>query len=245
MIVTNHFVYIHTSRTAGTFLNKLILEQVPGAQMLQYHGLLRDLPAAFSHLPVIGFVRNPWDWYVSMYSDYQRKQQYVFEIISDGGTLGFEATVSRFLNLGENNSQSKRLLNRLIHAAPKVIDASTPRRLGNPGLRSEHFAVFPENLGYYSWLSKLMYESKKKHRVHFGRFEALREEALRLFTITGTPITEGITSYLNEADALNASTRPKDTLGAYGPELELLVADKEKYLIDHFGYDFLLLAEKF
>ncbi len=238
MIVTNHFVYIHTSRTAGTFLNKLILEQVPGAQMLQYHGLLRDLPAAFSHLPVIGFVRNPWDWYVSMYSDYQRKQQYVFEIISDGGTLGFEATVSRFLNLGENNSQSKRLLNRLIHAAPKVIDASTPRRLGNPGLRSEHFAAFPENLGYYSWLSKLMYESKKKHRVHFGRFEALREEALRLFTITGTPITEGITSYLNEADALNASTRPKDTLGAYGPELELLVADKEKYLIDHFGYDF-------
>lgn len=70
MIVTNHFIYIHVSRTGGAFLNKLILEQVPGARMIQYHGHLRDLPAEYSHLPVIGFVRNPWDWYVSMYFDY-------------------------------------------------------------------------------------------------------------------------------------------------------------------------------
>ena len=93
MIITKHFVYIHTSRTAGTFLNKLILEHVPGAQLLQYHGHLGDLPGEFSHLPVIGFVRNPWDWYVSMFFDYRRKQQYVYQIISEGGVLGFEATV--------------------------------------------------------------------------------------------------------------------------------------------------------
>ena len=238
MIVTKHFVYIHISRTAGTFLNKLILEHVPGAQMLQYHGHLRDLPETFSHLPVIGFVRNPWDWYVSMFFDYRRKQQYVFEIISDGGAVGFKETVSRFLRLGDNSVQSKRLLGKLVDAAPAVINSQTPRRLGNPGLRSGHFAVFPERFGYYSWLSKLMFESKKRHLVHIGRFENLREEALRLFTITGTPITEGITSYLKNADALNSSPRPNDIIGAYPPELELLVADKEKYLIDQFGYDF-------
>ena len=54
MIVTDNFVYLHTSRTAGTFLNKLILEHVPGARMLQYHGHLKDLPEEFAHLPVIG-----------------------------------------------------------------------------------------------------------------------------------------------------------------------------------------------
>ena len=75
MIVTDHFVYIHVSRTGGSFLNKLIMENVPGARMLQYHGHLKELPAELSHLPVIGFVRNPWDWYVSMYADYARKQQ--------------------------------------------------------------------------------------------------------------------------------------------------------------------------
>ncbi len=206
--------------------------------MLQYHGHLRDLPGAFSHLPVIGFVRNPWDWYLSMMFDYRRKQQYVFEIISDGGSLGFEETVSRFLRLGENTEQSRNLLGQLVKAAPTIINAQTSRSLRNPGLRSEHFAAFPENTGYYSWLSRLMYESKKSHRVHIGRFEDLRKEALRLFTITGTPITHGITSYLKNSVALNSSPRPDDIIGAYPPELEQLVAVKEKYLIDQFGYDF-------
>jgi len=107
--------------------------------MLQYHGQLRDLPGVFSHLPVIGFVRNPWDWYVSMFFDYRRKQQYVFEIISDGGVVGFKETVSRFLRLGDNSVQSKKLLGQLVKAAPTIINARTPPRLGNPGLRSEHF----------------------------------------------------------------------------------------------------------
>ena len=197
MIVTNYFVYIHTSRSAGTFLNKLILEQVPGARLIQYHGHLTDLPAEFSHLPVIGFVRNPWDWYVSMYCDYKRKQQYVFQIVSDRGVLGFRETVARFLNLGDNSAQSRRLLDQLVKAAPTIINTRTPGRRHLPGLRSEHFANYPENLGYYSWLFKLMYESENNHRIHLGRFEKLREEALRLLKETGTPITKGITDYLN------------------------------------------------
>ncbi len=238
MIVTKHFVYIHTSRTAGTFLNKLILEHVPGARMLQYHGHLRDLPGEYSHLPVIGFVRNPWDWYVSMFFDYRRKQQYVYQIISERGALGYEETISRFLKLGDNSVQSKRLLDQLVKAAPTIINARTPARRHLPGLRSEHFANFPEDHGYYSWLFKLMFESKKKHPVHIGRFENLREEALDLFMITRTPITEAITSYLEKTEPLNSSARPKTFIGGYPPALEQLVADKEKYLIDKFSYEF-------
>ncbi len=89
VIVTKHFVYVHTSRTAGTFLNKLILEHAPDAQMIQYHGHLRDLPREYAHLPVIGFVRNPWDWYVAMFFDYRRKQQCIFQIIARGGAPRF------------------------------------------------------------------------------------------------------------------------------------------------------------
>ena len=238
MIVTKHFVYIHTSRTAGTFINKLILEHVPGARMLQYHGHLRDLPEEFSQLPVIGFVRNPWDWYVSMFFDYRRKQQYVYQVISEGGTLGFEKTLSRFLNLGDGSDQSKRLLGQLVKAAPTIINARTPARRHLPGLRSEHFANFPENHGYYSWLFQLMYESENAHRIHIGRFENLREEALRLFEQNGTPMTKGIMAYLKETEAMNSSPRPSSYIGGYPPELEQLVADKEKYLIDRFDYGF-------
>lgn len=237
MIVTNHFVYIHVSRTGGTFLNTLILKHVPGARMLQYHGHLKDLPDEFAHLPVIGFVRNPFDWYVSMFFDYRRKQQYVFETLSDEGSLGFKETISRFLRLGDKSDQSNRLLEQIINTAPAVINPRTNPRIGNPGLLSEHFVNFPENFGYYSWLTRLMFQSKRAHRTHIGRFENLREEALRLLTVTGTPITESIATYLSDSDALNASPRPPDIIGAYPPELEELVIEKEKYLIDNFGYE--------
>ena len=238
MIVTDHFIYIHTSRTAGTFVNKLIMEHVPGARMLQYHGHLKNLPAEFSHLPVIGFVRNPWDWYVSMFFDYRRKQQFVYQIVSERGVLDFEATVSRFLKLGDNSAQSKRLLEQLVKAAPTSIDARNPARHHLPGLRSEDFANYPDNFGYYSWLFNLMYESDIDHRVHIGRFEDLRNETKRLLMIAGTPITNDMDAYLSEAGALNKSSRPMDYAGGYPPELERLVADKDKYLIDQFGYDF-------
>jgi len=236
MIVTEHFVYIHTSRTAGTFLNKLILKHVPGARMLQYHGHLGDLPENFLHLPVIGFVRNPWDWYVSMFCDYRRKQQYIFQILSARGVLEFEPTVSRFLTLGDRSAESKRLLAQITKTAPTIINAQTRPRLGNPGLRSRDFENYPENLGYFSWLFNLMYESSNEHEIHIGRFENLREEMLRLFELTGTPITDEISAYLTQAEVLNASPRPKDYVAGYPKHLELLVGEKEKSLIDRFGY---------
>ena len=238
MIVTDHFVYIHVSRTGGTFLNKLIMNQVPGARMLQYHGHLSDLPGAYAHLPVIGFVRNPWDWYVSMFSDYRRKGQFVYQILSDRGTLDFERTVSRFLNLGDGSAASQRLLQHLARVAPRVINARQPARNHLPGLRSEHFADYPEGVGYFGWLFQLMFRSERDHAIHLGRFENLREEALRLFEETGTPVTDRIARYLGEAAPLNASPRPKNFVGAYPPELELQVAEKEHALIDQFGYEF-------
>ena len=238
MLVTEHFVYIHSSRTAGTFLNKLFLDHMPGARMIQYHGHLRDLPEEFSHLPVIGFVRNPWDWYVSMYFDYRRKQQYLFQIVSEGGALGFEATATRFLNLGDQSVQSQELLTKLKKAAPAVITAQTPPRRRNSGLRSEHFENFPEDRGYYSWLFQLMFESSKPHRIHIGQFENLRKEALRLFEETGTPISNEISTYLNDAQPLNDSKRPVYYAEGFSPELRQLVADKEQHLIDRFDYEF-------
>jgi hypothetical protein len=236
LIVTDYFVYVHVSRSGGTFLNKLIREHVPGAQMIQYHGHLNDLPAEFAHLPVIGFVRNPWDWYVSMFSDYARKQQYVFQILSARGALGFDETVSKFLNLGDSSVTSKKLLRQLASVAPRVIRAERPPRNHLPGLRSEHFKNYPEGMGYYSWLVKLMFESERDHHVQFGRFEDLRAEALRLFEETGTPITREITAYLSAAKPLNTSPRPKNFVSCYGPELRQLVVEKDGYLIDRFGY---------
>ena len=244
MIVTKHFVYIHTSRSAGTFLNKLILEQVPDARLLQYHGHLRDLPAEYANLPVIGFVRNPWDWYTSMFFDYRRKQQYVYQVLSQGGALGFQETVTRFLKLGDGSDISRRLLASLASVAPDVINARTPRRGANPGLRTEHFKNYPAGIGYYSWLFRLMYETNRSHVVHIGKFEQLRDEALRLFEMTGTPVSNQMRAYLKDSEPQNDSRRPVYYAEGYTAELRELVADKDQDLIEEFGYEF-FGAEKY
>ena len=238
MIVTDHFVYIHVSRTGGTFLNRLILDQAPGARMLRYHGHLEKLPAAYSHLPVIGFVRNPWDWYVSMFHDYRRKRQFVFQIISEQGTLDFESTVARFLNLGDGSGESRELLRRLTDAAPATIDTRRPGRNHLPGLRSDHFSNYPSGIGYYGWLFNLMFRTGRERSILFGRFENLREDALRLFEETGVPISKSIADYLGAAPPLNASPRPGNFADAYSPALKSLVEERERGLIEKFGYRF-------
>ena len=157
MIVTDHFVYIHVSRTGGTFLNRLILDQAPGARMLRYHGRLEDLPAVHAHLPVIGFARNPWDWYVSMFHDYRRKKQFVFQILSDGGVLDFERTLARFLNLGDGSAESQaHCCGVSRRPRPGTWTQREPGRHHLPGLRSEDFARYPADIGYFGWLFGLM-----------------------------------------------------------------------------------------
>ena len=230
MIVTDHFVYIHISRTGGTFLNRLILDQAPGARMLRYHGRLEDLPDVHTHLPAIAFARNPWDWYVSMFHDYRRKKQFVFQVLSDQGVLGFERTIARFLNLGDGSAESRGLLRRL------AVATLGPGRNNPPGLRSEDFARYPADVGYFGWLFGLMLRAGPEREIRIGRFENLRQDALRLLEETGLPVTQRIASYLEEAPPLNASQRPRHSTKALSPELKRLVAERERAFIERFGY---------
>ena len=238
MIVTDHFVYIHVSRTGGTFLNRLILSQFPGARMLQYHGHLENLPPVYAHLPVIGFVRNPWDWYVSMFNDYQRKPQFVFQALSNNGRLDFQNTVTRFLNLGDKSPESQELLRQLIELAPETLDPQQPRGNTLPGLEEKHFACYPTGVGYYSWLFELMFRSKHEQQIHHGLFENLREDTLRLFEETGVTITKHMMAYLKLEPRLNKSVRPVEYTGIYSPELRELLAKREQAIIERFGYEF-------
>ena len=238
MIVTEHFVYIHISRTGGTFLNRVILGQIPGARMLQYHGHLEDLPSAYSHLPVIGFVRNPWDWYVSMFNDYRQKRQFAFQILSDEGTLDFQNTITRYLNLGDGSAKSQGLLRQLSAMAPETHELGQPGGVNLPGLKAQHFACFPAGIGYYGWLFELMFRSRYKQLIHYGRFENLREDALCLFEETGVKITKHMIAYLRLAPSLNKAVRPKGYAAIYSPTLRELLAVREQSLIERFGYEF-------
>ena len=67
MIVTDKFVFVHFPRTGGTFITAVIMRLFPSAREIGYHLPRFLLPNEYSHLPVLGGVRNPWEFYVSWY----------------------------------------------------------------------------------------------------------------------------------------------------------------------------------
>ena len=76
MVITDRFVYIHPHKTGGTFVENVLksLPQGPAGKynltihrVLRQHQTVREIPKAHRHKPVLVTVRNPYDFYVSLY----------------------------------------------------------------------------------------------------------------------------------------------------------------------------------
>jgi hypothetical protein len=67
MIVTDKLIFLQLQKTACTHIGRLLVEEFGGSER---HGKHRPLPRAFvpGERLVVGSVRNPWDWYVSLWT---------------------------------------------------------------------------------------------------------------------------------------------------------------------------------
>ena len=150
MFVTDYFVFLHLHKTAGTSFNIFIEKFFPRSHRLGYHLPLRVLPAEWSHLPTLGLVRNPWDFYVSWYSFQMQKARSnpVFNVVSDNRTLDFNSTIRRLLSLCDDRS----LLSDVVAQLPKTFGGSG---MNVPADAME--SLFGTGLGLYSFLYQWMY----------------------------------------------------------------------------------------
>src|SRR5204863_6355276 len=106
-----------------------------------------------------------------------------------------------------------------------------------PALEKHDFDDYPD-LGYYTWLWKRMHTRDGEIVGEFGRFENLRSELLRLLRSTGTELTPQLVAAIESAPAANTSSQRDKYQTYYDPELRDLVADKDRYIIERFGYEF-------
>jgi hypothetical protein len=74
-------------------------------------------------------------------------------------------------------------------------------------------------------------------RVRFGRFESLREDAVRLLTEAGYPPPAGLLHSIRQRPAENASQHGHYR-ELYTSALRDLVAQAEAPIIERFGYEF-------
>jgi hypothetical protein len=229
MIVADRFVLLHLHKSGGSFANALVLRHCAGARAVGYHLPHDMIPEASRHLPVLGFVRNPWSYYVSWYA-FQRQRprpNLLYSVLSRDGTAGFAGTIASMLELGER----EELL--------RILAAQLPQAYGNQGLNLPGHrlaAIRGTNQGFYSFLHDYMFGADRPER-HIGRMESLRDELPRLLAAVGEPLPPAFHADVRGMTPLNVS-RHEAYADYYDAGLRDLVARRDARLIERYGYLF-------
>ena len=230
MIVTPQLVFLHLPKSGGTFLNEALVRFVPGARQLGYHLPRSLIPEACRALPVLGFVRNPWSWYVSWYAfQYSLPQRNaLFNTMSDGGRLDFSGTIRNLLDLGSGSP----LLDELL---PRVPDAYVNKGLNLPRFALER--IRGSHRGFYGFLFDYLYEPGRGSPLRLGRQERLREDFLEQLAALDVPICAELRAFVEEGAARNTSPHGFYT-SYYDPALRDLVAIRDANVVNAGRYRF-------
>jgi len=229
MIATDRFVFIHLHKSGGSFVNEGLLRFFPSARQLGYHLPLSLLPAEYRGLPVLGFVRSPWSYYVSWYAFQAQRPRpnALFRCVSDDGTLDFAGSVRNLVTLGDDAARLERVL------------AMLPDHYGAQGfgLNLPGFALAPiraSGMGFYSFLFRYMYTADGI-QPQIGRCESLRADFGAFLAQVGAPIDAPLREFIANASPRNTSSHG-DWRGYYDRELADLVAQRDASVVERFNY---------
>lgn len=228
MIVCDQLVFIHLHKSGGTFVNQLLLQCLPSARQLGYHLPYTQLPSSFRALPVVGTVRNPWDYYVSWYyfQAGQRRPNPLFRLCSRDGDLGFAGTVRRLARLFSDD--------QLVEALRLVL----PDSFGPSGLNLTKSCLdgrSGSSIGFYSFLFERMYAGAADLSILPA--EHLRSGLREILSALSVLPNDRAEFFLERAPRLNVSSH--DVYQTYYDEdLRDVVAEVEGSLIRRFRYEF-------
>ena len=228
MIVTEKFAFVHLPRSGGTFVSEVIRKFFPTAQEIGYHLPRALLPKKYSHLPILGAVRNPWAFYVSWYFHVWPRdaKSTLISWVTDDGTQGFEGSIRNALNLGADDAR----LDRLIQALPDHVNY---QKRNIPNITQEALLkVRGSGIGYYTFRFNHLFGSGDD--VFICKTETLRQDLVRFFHKIDA-LTEELQAYILNSKKINTAEHMHYSK-YYPPELANLVSIRDRSIIDRFGY---------
>jgi hypothetical protein len=230
MLVTEKFVFVHLPRTGGTFVSDIIKKFFPSAHEVGHHLPIGLLPREFSHLPVLGTVRNPWEFYVSLYHYLGIKdaKSVLASWMSDNGQLDFAASVRNLLNITVDDNR----LDRLIGMLPERVNYAE-RSIPNVS-KSTMRNVRGTGVAYLTLRFNEMFGNSDN--IFFCQLETLGRDLVSFFEKIGIATNE-LCDYVRVQDKKNSSNHGHYS-AYYSPELAELVAVRDRPLIQRFGYVF-------
>ena len=234
MYITKNAVYLHVPKTAGTWMELIILPKI----VASHDTNLDFLPDTFTHC--FAAVRNPWEWYVSLYKFCINGS----EIEMPLWPSSIMKTINRVVNFEEFikilSSPTQDFKQKLINTNREVFlqgafidgnDWPLHKRLKNTFKPIAREWVNNDK-GFYNHVFSLY----SKHATYIGRFENLNTD-LRQFIIKVGDITPEIENNLKTIQPINV-TKPCDYRLYYTEELKNLVYESNKSIIKQYNYKF-------
>jgi hypothetical protein len=229
MLIHDKFVFFHMPKTAGTFITHVLKSELsitdgPGFG----HSSWYDLPPDAANKPVLFFVRNPWDWYVSFYHFLEQypegqtdRKQLVRRFLFDENSNDFATAVrNACTRLSDPNHPAVR---EMIAELP----SDHPTRRLMLGRHDYYSAVYLTMLG----------ERFNSKRLTIGRFENLIEDLQQFLFDARVSEADRVMRRIRAEEPLNLTVhRPYREY--YDDELRDLVGQSCKVLIDQYDYKF-------
>jgi hypothetical protein len=234
MLITDKFVFLHLPRTGGTFVYEVVRKFFPSAREIGYHFPRELLPREYSHLPVLGTVRNPWEFYVSWYHHHHSSNRYspsknvLFCCVSEDRKLDFVQTIRNALDLGVSDDK----LDFLIQALPENFDY---QKRHIPNLTKDLMRkIRGTGLGLYTFRFNQLFGQADD--VFFCRVETLRSDLMAFFERIGAA-SDALRSHVLGLDKKHTSEH-RHYSTYYTLELAELVGIRDRQLVERFGFTF-------
>lgn len=229
MIANSKFIFVHLHKSAGTFFNGFVAKFFPESRLVGYHFPKRMTPQIYQHLPTLGFVRNPWDFYVSWYSFQMQKQKSnaLFMVTSKDKKLGFTETIERLLSLHEDQA----LLNMVIRQLPTQF-TGTGLNVPSGALQ----AIGGSGLGFYGFLYDWMYQGTANEPTVVKK-EFMLAGLESFFAEFDISMTDEMRTYIFEHAHQNTSSH-KHYTSYYNDRIAEMVLIADNTIVTKHGYAF-------
>jgi len=262
MLVSKKLVFLELQKTGSTHIKQLLKKTVGGKNDGKHNQATAELRA--SGRTFIGSIRDPWSWYLSLFTYGCQHKGGVYIRTTNAkhwgklseaerATPGFEHYNAEYCREQlykdpESATAFRSWLKLVLATGPQrkiVEDGFFASRISAlSGLMTyRYFLLFvdtgtelPEDVKTLKALEA--YESAHRFVTHIIRNESLAEDLIAAVEASGATLGDADRALIREAPKTNASARKHPRSHYYDDESVKLVAKREKFIIDKFGYKY-------
>ncbi len=240
MYVSDRLVFLQLQKTGCTHIAHLLSKLVPGRQMAKH----RRAPAELveSGRAFVGSVRNPWDWYVSLWAFGCGREGGLYQLLTNESTARHAAWQGVYAD-----SRDPMLFRQWLAMISETrvlgerYGASSIRRFAG-FFTYRYLRLFARDdaalySGEIAGSAALEGFDRRQNLIrHFIRNENLAGDLIRVLGLCGYQLDAQQLELIRAPVRTNASTRNRDYVSYYDVRTVQLVLEKERFIVEKHGY---------